>query len=693
LRASVTARWNDGSVKWALLEFAADVPANGTTAYALSAKAGEAEGPVPAGGSAGNAIRSTARPPSVSSEQLTITQQADGALSVTRRSDGAALAHLRVAVRAAEADSPPAGSPAGGAPAIDVSLNHRTFAEQPQVHFEVTLTNRTAEPVVVESAEIDCTPAGRPRRVACSGLDGPSVQDDTAGVPDGTVLGIAQLGPTAWGEPAPFTLRDTTGATREGRLTAAWCAADTDAVLAVLAVRRFAPLHPKGVEVRATAGTARLVAQMVPPGGPGLTLAPGMAASMELALRLEATQDAHGSAPAERAEDAPAALAEQADAEARAFDAPLHAAPDPAWVCATEVLGQLVPADSARFPRYEWLTYAGLDALAAVRETRHEFGQIDYGDWSYDRYPRGWGNVEYDLPHALFLLYARSGERRFFEWAVDTARHFRDVDVNHGGHPDLPAGAPHVHTTDHAARGNDLGHTWLEGLLNWHCLTGDRRALETARGIADFCIEAAARTEFAKRSERGMGWLLICLTETYGITGERRYLDGCAPIVEQAVAWQDPAAGNWPNPIGECRNTPKCVGGKPFMVGMVLEGLRRYHEVTGDVRVGDAIVRAARWLVSDGVWVPRDHGFVYATCHQFLGAGRTGEIRELDGLLYAHQLTGEQRFLDVTLDAWDAALRPVGEPYRFDGKGYATMTRSTPYVLACLARLAPDRVW
>jgi hypothetical protein len=47
----------------------------------------------------------------------------------------------------------------------------------------------------------------------------------------------------------------------------------------------------------------------------------------------------------------------------------------------------------------------------------------------------------------------------------------------------------------------------------------------------------------------------------------------------------------------------------------------------------------------------------------------------------------------VALDAWNAALKPAGTPYRTDGEGYATLTRSTPHVLARLARITPERVW
>jgi hypothetical protein len=139
---------------------------------------------------------------------------------------------------------------------------------------------------------------------------------------------------------------------------------------------------------------------------------------------------------------------------------------------------------------------------------------------------------------------------------------------------------------------------------------------------------------------------------------------------------------------------------------MVLEGMRRYHELTNDARAGEMIVRAARWLVTDGVWIAEDHGWVYATCHGFLGKGRTGEIRELDGLLYAYRLTGEVQFLEIALDAWEACLsRPIGNSFyrdashaaaggeTMDGKGYATLTRSTPHVLARLAALVPERRW
>src|SRR5439155_1371620 len=68
--------------------------------------------------------------------------------------------------------------------------------------------------------------------------------------------------------------------------------------------------------------------------------------------------------------------------------------------------------------------------------------------------------------------------------------HYPDVDIIHHapGHPDW-VGLNHPHKALHfaweAAEKVDLGHTWTEGLVSYHRLTGDVRALAAARGIAD----------------------------------------------------------------------------------------------------------------------------------------------------------------------------------------------------------------
>ncbi|MFN0165421.1 MAG: hypothetical protein ACKV22_03235 [Bryobacteraceae bacterium] len=60
----------------------------------------------------------------------------------------------------------------------------------------------------------------------------------------------------------------------------------------------------------------------------------------------------------------------------------------------------------------------------------------DEVDWGYTGQGRGrddvvWLNNEYDFAHHLFLQYARTGERRFLDYAFANARHWRDVDIAH----------------------------------------------------------------------------------------------------------------------------------------------------------------------------------------------------------------------------------------------------------------------
>jgi len=156
-------------------------------------------------------------------------------------------------------------------------------------------------------------------------------------------------------------------------------------------------------------------------------------------------------------------------------------------------------------------------------------------------------------------------------------------------------------------------------------------------------------------------------------------------VVEQAIAWQDPVRGNFPHPIGECKHEPRCVGSKAFMVGIVLEGMRAYHELTGDEQVRKLIIDAADWLVRDA-WVPRDRGFYYADCKSFADIGRAWDIRELNGLVYAYMLTHDRKYLDIGLESLVAGtpLGPKAPAFN------ACICRNSPHFVALATRARRD---
>ena len=114
------------------------------------------------------------------------------------------------------------------------------------------------------------------------------------------------------------------------------------------------------------------------------------------------------------------------------------------------------------------------------------------------------------------------------------------------GHPDW-VGLNHPHKVLHfafeAPETVDLGHTWTEGLLSYHRLTGETRALEAARGIGDALIGRVAKA----RNPRQFGWPMIALVALHDATGERRYLEAAHAYAEAGMATfrPTPAAGDW----------------------------------------------------------------------------------------------------------------------------------------------------
>jgi len=223
-----------------------------------------------------------------------------------------------------------------------------------------------------------------------------------------------------------------------------------------------------------------------------------------------------------------------------------------------------------------------------------------------------------------------------------------------------------------------VSHTFVEGHLMYYFLTGDSRSLETARKIADRDDLYQTRN-YDFSDPRNAGWHLILTMAMYDATHNRFYLNAAKIIVERVLERQTPDGG-WSKLLtgGHCSCLPRHHGNAGFMLAVMLTGLRRYEEATGDSRIAPAIIGGARFLIDD-MWVPQARAFRYTSCPK-------KEVMPVlnfllfDAIVYAHERTGDPRMKTVLTQGTDTAL----EAMQSLGKEFTQTTRVAPHFLSYL---------
>ena len=401
---------------------------------------------------------------------------------------------------------------------------------------------------------------------------------------------------------------------------------------------------------------------------------------------------------------------------------PLPVAQAPAeWYCDSGTLGEIVPARGERFADYEVKIAQAFEVFLKTHETGREYGMLNFGDWCFDNY-KDWGNTEYDTAFVSFLHWVRSGDARFFEEGCRAALHHRDVDTCHASADAMSLGGVYrhrlAHTGDHHPGGYGpmeeaissgefpatgvwvdavasrefratltwggeftISHTWVDGFVLHYFLTGDPRSLETARMVADR-YDGHYTRNYDFTVCRNNGWHLILTMAMYQATGDRFYLNAAHIIVERTLERQT-EDGGWSRMLvpGHCHcDPPRHTGNAGFMVGILLNGLKLYHQVTGDPEVSQAIVRGAEYLV-DNLWRGAD-GFQYTDCpHSKTPVEDTSQM--IVGISYAWRISRKSSF--------ESVLR-LGPQHMIDslqphGRLLSSAMRDAPNVLRDIGQL------
>ncbi|MBI5693890.1 MAG: glycoside hydrolase family 127 protein [Verrucomicrobia bacterium] len=410
-----------------------------------------------------------------------------------------------------------------------------------------------------------------------------------------------------------------------------------------------------------------------------------------------------------------------ADGPGRFFAAaeePLLATVDPVHASATGAAGEFPPADPRRFSGYDaWLERA-LAGHLRRREQAREYGLLNYGDW-YGERQVNWGNLEYDLQRGMLVQYLRTGDRRYFERGAQAARHHIDVDVVHAVNPLLknPFGLPPkvgeiwLHSLNHTGgyyanaplpvertyqmgHSANYGHVWISGDLDYYYLTGDRRAREVALQVAD--MMTSAMTAKVGTHIRTLGWPTILVLSAYEATGDRKYLEAAARNWQALKQGLDPQRG-WVvklagdhclHPAGSTqkeRDTKyrdqRCEGNVPFMEGLTLCALARYHRHSGDPEVLRAITIGIDQMIRE-CWQEDVKTFRYTACPLSTKTPYGLFMLSAEAMAYEARLTGNAEHRRILREGFQSAVAHGGGDGF--GKGVGQMTFFAPHALGML---------
>jgi len=311
----------------------------------------------------------------------------------------------------------------------------------------------------------------------------------------------------------------------------------------------------------------------------------------------------------------------------RVTPSPLFATASPNWYVRSGAFGPTALPDWAAWPDHEqyvayqlttspdhvgWDDY--FDNLPDAIERTDFYGIFDYGDWpiDYEGYEVTPLNVKYDNDYGLWLQWARTGDRRWFELARSADCHFADIDILHN-----------IHTPRHWGDGIAFGHSYHDedgfvnphrnyggnhpdtafgasGMLLTYYLTGYEKAHQSALELAD-CIEYRLRNDghlcdyFPDCTGEGYGLggsdglyetgarpaanALSIAVAAYRATADPRYLAAADAVVDWARAEDQPYIGG---PTGDGRMM------RPWMLNLYLRALADYIEMREEFGLTDA---------------------------------------------------------------------------------------------------------
>ena len=472
---------------------------------------------------------------------------------------------------------------------------------------------------------------------------------------------------------------------------------------ASVAVRHFAEQHPNEIQIHPATGTLRM--HLWPEHGDPMNLSRGRQRSaysgqegIGSAMGLGKTQEF-----AIRFHNGP-----EADLPAlRSQERRLLLKLDPKYIAGTKVFGGLHPHDPENYPEIE----AALEALFdwQVRHAKEYSwnGKWDFGAtqimwnkrihaWS-EIARHGWTVNEVSNTYGPWLMYARSGDRKYFDWAEINTRCLIDVGTSHAG---SSRGAQRRHAEKHWGGGTDSTHTYLHAPLAYYYFTGDRRAYDVLMESAAHMLDTHRRAEilvgkgngkFSDAGKRGYVNPLNAFALLYELTGDETFQTAGLKRIE---AWANSGS------TGHAGYVAFALEEWMMRHGSDEELTQRYLRLASiRSKPKPTAFTETELLFGDAANAPQTSGvWIHEPAPKHLGRYWHGQIFRTMG--EAYRLSGNEGYLQTGLeDLYDFIARAdKSDDWRFRGQPRGWMTSlhcnqlfNVPYFLSALDTLPPDK--
>ncbi len=292
------------------------------------------------------------------------------------------------------------------------------------------------------------------------------------------------------------------------------------------------------------------------------------------------------------------------------------------------------------------------------------YGMLNWGDspdMHYTSQGRGggdivWVNNEYDFPHAAMLMYVRFGERRMLDYLIAAARHWMDVDICHCSDDEFRRGGQVIHSAKHASGKVDISHEWVEGLFDYYHMTGDRFAYDCAIEIGNNIKRNLTRERYHNTGQinaRETGWALRAFAALYLETNDDCWLEDADFIVGHFKNWKE-KYGLWLAPY-----TDHTAIRVPFMISIAVSSLMRYYEIKPNVEIKNMIIEAVDDMIENCML---DCGLFYYKELPSLRRRGTNTI-VLEALVYAFKLTGNKKYLEAGIKTFKTYILDMSGGY------------------------------